>query len=442
MYSVVIALVLLLASNSVCSVVDVRILNKNAISSREFESLFLAFEPDDLPANTSMCIAINGVDCYCDKLVAEIVLPAQCALDNPEISYWLALKIIGEDGVTYIVDPTFIPIVGDKSWKTQCLTNNNCLMSKPGEASRVVSHDGLTILLTLAITDISRSSVLFTSLYANDYERNNIEEFIIVVPDKDYDDITDALLPLLYTSLIRELSYNVIIMKESLLFHRDTYYQIRRGGVFPYAIQMAVKLLAAKIVQTKNYLVLDSDLILLRQLLVHELVVNGAHAIYHHEDRSMHADWWVQSETFLSLTNDSVYNSRHVREQQGFGVTPALLNTFGATLVLSEISQRYGGVDAEKSWLTCFGKDCVWSEYTLYRVVLDKYNLFHQFHTRDDSLPLYCNCIWDSSDLPFNASAAMESDCLFSVVQSTSNVNIADLYQDYIRALSRRRVSS
>ena len=76
MYSVVIALVLLLAFNSVCSVIDVRILNKNAISSREFESLFLAFEHDDLLANTSMCIAVNGVDCYCDKLVSEIVLPA------------------------------------------------------------------------------------------------------------------------------------------------------------------------------------------------------------------------------------------------------------------------------------------------------------------------------------------------------------------------------
>ena len=435
-------LVLMLLCNSVCSVIDVKVVNKDIIANRLSGSLVsLDYDDSDPAVNTAnICITANGFDCYCSGFVKEFTLPTQCVLDSPEVSYWSALKVIADNGTVSIFDPIFVPIVGNKSWKTKCFINNDCIMSKPDDAPRIVNHDGLTILLTLAMEDLSHSSVLFTSLYVNDYENNKIEEFIIVVPDKEYDDIADTLLPLLYTSLLRELSYNVIVVKESLLFHHDTYYQVRLGNAFKYAIQMTVKLLAAKIIQTRYYLVLDSDLILLRPLVVSELVVHSSHAIYHHENRSVHTDWWIQSENFLNLTDDVNYNSRCLKEQQGFGVTPALLNTFGASLVLSDINNRNNSSESETHWLTCFGKGCVWSEYTLYRLVLDKYDLFHQFHIRDDSSPLYCHCIWESSDLPFDVRAALSSDCIFSVVQSTSNINIKELFQDYLLGLSRRRL--
>ena len=442
MHRAVVVLALLLLCSSVCSVIDVKVVNKDTITNRQAGSLVSLVYDEYDPAATSanICVTVNGVDCYCSSFVKEFILSTKCVLDSPEISYWSALKVTADNGTVSIFDPIFVPILGNnKSWKTKCLINNNCIMSKPDDSLRVINHDGLTILLTLAMEDLSRSAVLFTSLYVNDYENSQIEEFIIVVPDKEYDDIADTLLPLLYTSLLRELSYNVIVVKESLLFHHDSYYQVRLGNAFTYAIQMAVKLLAAKIVQTKYYLVLDSDLILLRPLIVSELVVHGSHAIYHHESRSVHTDWWTQSEKFLNLTENVDYNSRLVKEQQGFGVTPALLHTFGASLVLSDINNRNNSAEAETHWLTCFGKDCVWSEYTLYRLVLDKYDLFHRFHIRDDSLPLYCNCIWEASDLPFDASAALSSNCLFSVVQSTSNIDVKELFRDYIVALSRRR---
>ena len=47
---------------------------------------------------------------------------------------------------------------------------------------------------------------------------------------------------------------------------------------------------------------------------------------------------------------------------------------------------------------------CRWSEYTLYRILLDSVGIFDHVHqTRDESAPLICNNVCFESELPWDA---------------------------------------
>lgn len=106
------------------------------------------------------------------------------------------------------------------------------------------------------------------------------------------------------------------------------------------------------------------------------------------------------------------------------------------------------------------GQTVLWSEYTLYRLVLGQKGIFHALHSpalppaqaesnaiaaaaaASGSLPsskidesisspptLHCFDVWFEGDLPWKASLALHSRsrCLFSVIQSSSNANPADI---------------
>ena len=189
---------------------------------------------------------------------------------------------------------------------------------------------------------------------------------------------------------------------------------------------------------------LDADVVLLRSFNLDEILADTADiqiskessignndnnnkiidvrkkAIYEYENRYLaHPHWWVGSEKLLNITSRSP-------EKQGFGVTPALLSTYGSLLTLAAVEEAmllglekdYPGtciscsgdivsneesrkkeshlfhdevahecsvsgdscrnlqVEVESRWLDGFGRDGVlWSEYTLYRIVLDHYQV-------------------------------------------------------------------
>lgn len=79
---------------------------------------------------------------------------------------------------------------------------------------------------------------------------------------------------------------------------------------------------------------------------------------------------------------DVFFNSSFVA-QQGFSVTPSLLSTVGSLSVISELRRRYGDSleHMEGSWLDTFGVSSVWTEYTLYRLVLDDLGMFEKLHS-------------------------------------------------------------
>jgi hypothetical protein len=161
---------------------------------------------------------------------------------------------------------------------------------------------------------------------------------------------------------------------------------------------------------------LDADVVLLRPFTAetilqfarsssHNYTTLSYHpkAMYENESRFLyHPDWWEASEAFLGIKSKDP-------SSQGFSVTPAVLSTFGSLLTLETIAQSVkkrlrmavgvevgeidtsyptrceGGVcntrsaydaEVEHHWLHRFGSvGVVWTEYTLYRIVLDHYQV-------------------------------------------------------------------
>lgn len=172
---------------------------------------------------------------------------------------------------------------------------------------------------------------------------------------------------------------------------------------------MAIKLLAAKMISTSFYLVLDADLILLRPFTIKDLIQEDR-AVYQHESRDVHESWWRGSETLLQVGEnywDRLNASISRGNAPGFSVTPAVLSTYGSLLVIGRLKELYcrstqlcvkveSGSDRSDApsvplcssdcsdylmtWLNGFGHNgAVWSEYTLYRVTLDYYEVIKSY---------------------------------------------------------------
>jgi hypothetical protein len=215
-------------------------------------------------------------------------------------------------------------------------------------------------------------------------------------------------------------------LPESILFFGKLY----TWRADHYGLQMALKLMAAQIIHTPFYMTLDADLVLLRPLSWSSLVTTFAplvndvrstnqtgyqqaiisqRVVYEHEDYSTHDFWWEGAKYFLGSNVEAT--------ELGFGVTPALLSTFGSLLTTAYIRSTIGiefplsmiklsdislqdcsssernmsntslsrlchrlGLDefdrpnVERIWLHSLGK-FIWTEYTLYTITLSMFRV-------------------------------------------------------------------
>lgn len=148
----------------------------------------------------------------------------------------------------------------------------------------------------------------------------------------------------------------ISIICESLLFDG-----ILRASWNKYAVQMAIKLLVASHVVTNFYITLDADVIVVGRLLAEQLLPRGkamhvsvvclqsvSDMLFGHrfvaEPRSVHPHWWLGSSMILGLDTRSFENST-------FGVTPAVLSTFGAQAATASLNDRFKEVDWQHVWL-------------------------------------------------------------------------------------------
>jgi hypothetical protein len=233
-----------------------------------------------------------------------------------------------------------------------------------------------------------------------------VHELLVFVPDSQHLAINQAIL-----AMTANCNFSVTVHPESVLFSRPV---AALSNAYPYALQMGVKLLAARLVRTHFYITLDADVVLLQPFRVSDLVEKSpldgvSRAVYHNEDRAVHAHWWVGSQAFLNISSEEDSDKS---TQGGFGVTPSILSTYGSLLTVDWIYSRHSGQNrvrlaqttqqveqavmsdtqdtvyesqrdhlrmaaAESLWLDGFGREegCLWSEYTLYRLVLDHYEV-------------------------------------------------------------------
>mmetsp|Transcript_37423 Transcript_37423/g.48148 ORF Transcript_37423/g.48148 Transcript_37423/m.48148 type:complete len:443 (+) Transcript_37423:54-1382(+) len=264
----------------------------------------------------------------------------------------------------------------------------------------------LTAVLTLTLEDLGRAAVMLATLYHQNF-MDLFDKLLIIVPDHEAF--------ALRTLMSGDAFSSVQVLEESTLFPPGVF----QASWDSYALQMSLKLLVAQHIKTKFYLTLDADLIATRKSPKIEEIVFGGKANYIPESRSVHPHWWAGSEALLQISMDPQF------WEDGFGVTPAVLSTPGSLFVLARLKDVYGE-QYNQNWLSAWGKEIWWSEYTLYRLALDDVGLFRHLHDAFNPhyRPLTCFNIWFDGELPWDANSAFQGDgsCLFSVLQSTSGL--------------------
>lgn len=193
------------------------------------------------------------------------------------------------------------------------------------------------------------------------------------------------------------------------------------NNVSGYVLQMAIKLFVANIIETQFYITLDADIILLRSFEYKDVIIDSINetdgemsrrGLYENEPREVHMDWWVHSTKLLRLiaadsgTNAGYRDHRIAgRTDGGFGVTPAVLSVWGSHTVINRLQALYGDDMIEKKLLENFNEN-IWTEYTLYALLLYDYGVFDALHIEqdiNDRKILHCNDVWYNAQLPWNA---------------------------------------
>lgn len=292
-----------------------QLLNSEVVYGRSMAALYIKIEDPIVSFNISskkLCLIVNGVACYCFDETLDNVSPyfhKNCINNN---SLWLSICIMDENMKMIPSHNAYhFPSIDYSTTTTSLEAYDNFL----NDQSQLV-----TLILPVTVNDLSRMIILMESLLY--IPRNTVLEMLIVSPDPQIQ-IFQRTLQAYQISPLR-LSFKLRFLPESRLFP-ESYWKSKRH-VYPYALQMAIKLLVAQEVQTDFYITLDADLILLKSWRVDDVIRNGR-AVYEHEHRlSVHPLWWEGSERVLQLQVTQP-------DLQGFGVTPAVLSTHGALLV-------------------------------------------------------------------------------------------------------------
>lgn len=337
-----------------------------------------------------------------------------------------------------------------------------------GDQSAIDPVPSVTLVLTLTLKDLPRALVLLSSLGTFLHCSNNLHDdlpkcwlkkLLIIVPDDD--------VVMIRTLLASTSGGKVEVIPESILLgfqphKRSEELQFYIDG---YAVQMALKLLVAKIVESDYYLTLDADVINTRTFNTSDLFTwqtqNNIYdkrkggkwkAKFTPESQDAHVHWWQGATNTLGYyhgSDDAAQVDYQPDSTAKFGVTPALLSTFGSMVVLKRLEEVFSTVEEGEDglghgqsvpwverWLMRWGDGYWWSEYTLYTLALHHHKVFeHLHHPAADALDeLSCRSVWFTPDKQWNASEIFhpapqvghsdsKTTCPFTLVQSSSGVD-------------------
>jgi hypothetical protein len=394
-------------------------------------------------ADLNTCLLINGkiCECYEDQAFLSLYIQTSVLVDcfqnfDPSSTMWLSLLLSTKEPFQYLSS-------------SPLLLHPNNLLSE--------SHFPLmTLVLPLTLDDLSRGLILLDSL--RDVPNGYVYEFFIVTPDHENEIVLSSL-----SISCSKLQFPCRFLPESKLFlrHPTTWKQ------FGYATQMAIKLLISKFIKTSHYLTLDADHIFLHSPPLSHLFrwneeTQFFQSIYHYEEYYVHQPWWEGSKLLLKTPNIP-------QSKLSFGVTPALMSTWGAQMTLflltqaiaedllaeqtnqqlpmirsllrSQVLSREVEERIEQEWLESLGVNGrLWTEYTLYKIALEAIQVFDSLYFPEHGqCYLHCHNVWFREQLPWQYEvAARNASCLFSVVQSNTGLSSSDLYRQFLSFRSDR----
>ncbi|KAJ1416949.1 hypothetical protein B484DRAFT_400999, partial [Ochromonadaceae sp. CCMP2298] len=234
-----------------------------------------------------VCFLINGRVCHCFQETygsAALVLPRRCAemaasvaalapRSGSEALYWFAVKLrlppeLDSEAAAprrEVVSGALLVRLADELSSS----GSSSSMNSSSSAWRAeVWGAQLSLVLPLALDDLTRAALLLHSLRV--VPPFTVRELLVFVPPAHL--LLLRSLEGMGTDL--GLQFPVHVLDETVLFRGGQGQAQGQGlrGAYPYAVQMGVKLLAARQVQTLYYLTLDADVLALRPPLLRRLL--------------------------------------------------------------------------------------------------------------------------------------------------------------------------
>ncbi|NAS22092.1 hypothetical protein GT755_10395 [Herbidospora sp. NEAU-GS84] len=189
--------------------------------------------------------------------------------------------------------------------------------------------------------------------------------------------------------------------------------------------QQVVKLAISAFVRTDFYLTLDADVLLVRNATARDFVKDGR-AWLCATDAGIHPEWYQWSSSVLRTT----WNGRY------YGFTPAVLSVDAVNELFRYICRitRPGltkGIRINRLAVSDLIDLLPWTEHSLYGIYLEAANRLEQYHYVT-SQSLYENSVWKPGEFaswdPAD-SFRLDADFFFSVVQSTAEVPVKDVWE-------------
>ena len=278
--------------------------------------------------------------------------------------------------------------------------------------------DNYSIVMPLKINNLN-SYKIFTEislpLYNKFLDTEHLYCFYIICPKENTENIRKN------TNLYPSIPFK-FIEEESII---EPYLNNEKG----WLKQQIIKLWIANIIETKNYLVVDSDIYLVKPLKYEDLFhynkikysfeeYQTANDKYH----STNSNWWINSCKILNYPIEKLYNNKFL-----MCVTPQLLITNKVKELINYINNIYG--DNWKKVICNMG----FTEYTLYWVYLLMIDQTNLYTTGGDQIwkhDLERNILYYQTEDEMRKivkKSIIDKDTYFSVIQSYLPVNIDDV---------------
>jgi hypothetical protein len=273
-----------------------------------------------------------------------------------------------------------------------------------------------SIIMPLKINSLNSFKIfseISLPLYNKFLDTEDLDYFYIICPKSDINAINN------YTSLYPSLIFKFI--EEENILHQSIH-NINDGWLKQQIIKLAISL----ILDTKHYLIVDSDLYLNQVLryndLFHDNKVKYSSEPWHvNNDKhySTNSNWWKNSSNILNFNVENLVNEKHL-----MGVTPQIFITEHVRNLIKHLENVYG-----LEWQRII-YELKFTEYTLYWIYLIINNLTDLYTT--EGVKLWKHDL-DRNILHYHSEDEMKNivkksiddkDTYFSVIQSYLPVNI------------------
>jgi uncharacterized protein DUF6492 len=237
----------------------------------------------------------------------------------------------------------------------------------------------LVLPVNPAAQDDGRRMRICLSSLASYLDPASVGRLLIVIPDR----VPKAsVTPLTWDG--RTVPFETRVLHDREILGQNAWRE-RVGGWYT---QQFVKLGAADHLQSEFYITLDSDVFLTRPTCFDDLI-RGGRAITTEYPRKVHDYWWTASAQVLGT------DAR--LDQDGMGVTPAVLSVNVARGLLRYLEARYAGpwyrgvveyLDDQKArgLYNPAAQSSTPTEYTLYYLFAEKQGWVGRYHVKSESL--------------------------------------------------------